>query len=248
MITHPHSIFLRQFPDYHTNQVLRLAQELGEPIPVQHHIAHVAGLAAEHGIDELVGIAADGYGYGTDGAAWGGEVIVWRGGAWERAGSLTPVPMPGGDLATRRPGRMAASYLLAAGLDPAASGLAPDEIEAVRIQVERKLNSPSTTSAGRFLDAVTAWLGIAQARTYEGEPAMRLEAAASGGIAHPEVVKLIQEQLGDYVSVTMKTVPSKHLSESASYDETSAAALDALEGARLVKRYSATLKPAGKTT
>jgi len=169
----------------------RLAQELGEPIPVQHHIAHVAGLAAEHGIDELVGIAADGYGYGTDGAAWGGEVIVWRGGAWERAGSLTPVPMPGGDLATRRPGRMAASYLLAAGLDPAASGLAPDEIEAVRIQVERKLNSPSTTSAGRFLDAVTAWLGIAQARTYEGEPAMRLEAAASGGIAHPEVVKLM---------------------------------------------------------
>ena len=163
----------------------RLAQELGEPIPVQHHIAHVAGLAAEHGIDELVGIAADGYGYGTDGAAWGGEVIVWRGGAWERAGSLTPVPMPGGDLATRRPGRMAASYLLAAGLDPAASGLAPDEIEAVRIQVERKLNSPSTTSAGRFLDAVTAWLGIARARTYEGEPAMRLEAAASGGIAHP---------------------------------------------------------------
>lgn len=163
----------------------RLAAELGQPVPIQHHVAHVAGLAAEHGIDELVGIAADGYGYGPDGEAWGGEIIVWRRGAWERAGSLAPVPMPGGDLATLRPGRMAAAYLLAAGLDPAASGLTPDEVRAVRLQVERKLNCPSTTSAGRFLDAVAAWIGIAQARTYEGEPAMRLEAAASRGRAHP---------------------------------------------------------------
>ncbi|GAB4307773.1 MAG: carbamoyltransferase HypF [Candidatus Bipolaricaulota bacterium] len=163
----------------------RLAAELGEAIPVQHHVAHVAGLAAEHGVTDVVGIAADGYGYGADGEAWGGEVIVWRRGSWERVGSLAPVPMPGGDLATLRPGRMAASYLLAAGLDPREAGLRQDELEAVRIQIERKLNCPHTTSAGRFLDAVAAWLGIAGARTYEGEPAMRLEAAARGGTAHP---------------------------------------------------------------
>ncbi|MCD6320730.1 carbamoyltransferase HypF, partial [Candidatus Bipolaricaulota bacterium] len=76
----------------------RLAEELGERvIRVQHHVAHVAGLVGEHGLPELVGIAMDGYGYGTDGAAWGGEVIVWRKGEWRRAGSLVPVPMPGGD-------------------------------------------------------------------------------------------------------------------------------------------------------
>ncbi len=173
-----------------------LARELGEPIPVQHHVAHVAGLAAEHGVEELVGIAADGYGYGEDGEAWGGEVIVWRRGQWKRAGSLVPVPMPGGDLATLRPRRMAASYLLSAGLDRATSGLTPDEMKAVRIQIERKLNCPSTTSAGRFLDAVAAWLGIALERTYDGEPAMRLEAAAARGTAHevPLVCREFEER------------------------------------------------------
>ena len=159
----------------------RLASELGEPVPVQHHVAHVAGLAVEWDVDEIVGIAADGYGYGEDGMAWGGEVLVWEGGRYRRAGSLTPVPLPGGDLATLRPGRMAASYLIAAGLDPQDSGLSPRELAAVRLQIERNLNCPLTTSAGRFLDAVSAWLGLCQERTYEGEPAMRLEAAAAAG-------------------------------------------------------------------
>ncbi|MDY0392303.1 MAG: carbamoyltransferase HypF [Candidatus Bipolaricaulis sp.] len=172
----------------------RLACELGEAIPVQHHVAHIAGLAAEHGIEELVGIAADGYGYGTDGEAWGGEVIAWRRGEWDRAGSLRPLPLPGGDRATLRPGRMAASYLLAAGLDPAEAGLPPVELDVVRVQIERGVNCPSTTSAGRFLDAVAAWLGIAGERTYEGEPAMRLEAAARRGNARP--VPLAVRELG----------------------------------------------------
>jgi len=161
----------------------RLAQELGKALPVQHHVAHVAGLAAEWGVDTLVGIAADGYGYGEDGQAWGGEILVWRKGAVTRAGSLLPVPMPGGDLATLRPARMAASYLLAAGLDPAGSNLSPAERQAVNIQIERGVNCPLTTSAGRFLDAVAAWLGISRERTYEGEPAMRLEATAAQGQA-----------------------------------------------------------------
>ena len=160
----------------------RLAEELGERvIRVQHHVAHVAALAGEHGLSELVGIAVDGYGYGADGAAWGGEVIVWRAGRWLRAGSLAPVPMPGGDLATLQPGRMAASFLLAAGLDPEETGLPPRELRIVVRQIERKLNCPETTSAGRFLDAVAAWLGLCHERTYEGEPAMRLETAAAGG-------------------------------------------------------------------
>jgi hydrogenase maturation protein HypF len=161
----------------------RLGAELGEVIPVQHHVAHVAALAGEWGAQALVGIAADGYGFGEDGGAWGGEVIAWERGGWHRAGSLRPVPMPGGDLATLRPGRMAASFLVAAGLDPEGSGLSSTELKIVKFQIERGINCPVTTSAGRFLDAVAAWLGICRERTYEGEPAMRLEAVAAQG--HP---------------------------------------------------------------
>ncbi len=177
-IPQPRNIACDLHPRFATS---RLAQQLGEPIPVQHHVAHVAGLAAEHGLSALVGIAADGYGYGLDGQAWGGEVILWREGKFERKGSLRPVPLPGGDLATLRPGRMAASFLQAAGLDPRASGLSQRELQAVLLQIDRQLNCPFTTGAGRFLDAVAAWLGICRERTYEGEPAMKLEAAAARG-------------------------------------------------------------------
>lgn len=163
----------------------RLAQELGEAIPVQHHVAHAAGLAGEHGLEELLAIALDGYGYGLDGTAWGGEVILWQRGEFRRVGSLLPVPMPGGDLATLRPGRMAASFLHLAGLDPRESGLEAKELKMVLAQIERGLNAPPTTSAGRFLDAVAAWLGISRERTYEGEPPMRLEAAAASGTPVP---------------------------------------------------------------
>jgi hydrogenase maturation protein HypF len=171
----------------------RLAEELGEAFPVQHHVAHVAGLSGEHGVRELVGIAVDGYGYGLDGTAWGGEVILWGEGRFRRVGSLRPVPMPGGDRAALRPGRMSASFLLAAGLSPEESGLPPAELRAVLVQIERGLNAPLTTSAGRFLDAVAAWLGICSTRTYEGEPAMRLEALAARGQPLPSPIPISQE-------------------------------------------------------
>jgi len=159
----------------------RLAEEWGKAIPIQHHVAHVAGLAGENGAEELVGIAVDGYGYGLDGTAWGGEVILWRRGEFRRVGHLRPVPMPGGDLAALRPGRMAASFLYAAGLPPDEAGLPEEERKMVLSQLGRGLNAPLTTSAGRFLDAVAAWLGICSERTYEGEPAMKLEALAAQG-------------------------------------------------------------------
>jgi len=171
----------------------KLAEEWGEAIPVQHHVAHVAGLAGEHGIWEIVGIAIDGYGYGLDGTAWGGEVIVWRRGDFRRVGHLRPVPMPGGDLAAFRPGRMAASFLFAAGLPPEESGLSPEELRVVLAQIERGLNAPPTTSAGRFLDAVAAWLGVSRERTYEGEPAMCLEAFAALGKPKPFEPPIFQE-------------------------------------------------------
>ncbi len=171
----------------------RLAREVADTagaqvIAVQHHAAHAAATLAEHGLEDGVVVVLDGYGYGDDGAAWGGETFAVRDGVIERAASLRPVPLPGGDLATRFPLRAAAGYLWAAGFRGdalrerlAARGLADAAADVVTQQLARAVNAPATTSAGRFLDAVAAWLGVCRERTYEGEPAMRLEAAARTG-------------------------------------------------------------------
>jgi hydrogenase maturation protein HypF len=171
----------------------RLAQELGEKfgcpvIPVQHHYAHLAGLMAEHNVDELVGIVCDGFGYGLDGTAWGGEVLYSNTEGFRRLGHLQPQPMVGGDLATRYPLRMAAGILSKAvdiegWLRSRSRFLPHGEVEASLIAEElRKGRAPIwTTSCGRVLDAVSAILDICQERTYEGEPAMKLESAALKG-------------------------------------------------------------------
>ncbi len=223
----------------------KLAEELGEAVPVQHHVAHVAGLAGEHGVEELVGIAVDGYGYGLDGTAWGGEVILWQRGEFQRAGHLRPVPMPGGDLATFRPGRMAASFLSLAGLPPEEAGLPPEELRLVLAQIEKKLNAPVTTSAGRFLDAVAAWLGVCQERTYEGEPAMKLEACAAQGHPIPIGLPVVQR---DGVFVVETTEIFRELwrlrEEGAKREDIAATAQDAL--ARALARIAVSIaKEAG---
>jgi hydrogenase maturation protein HypF len=169
----------------------RLAREWADAtgavsVPVQHHVAHLASVMAEHRLSEAVGIVADGYGYGADGAAWGGEVFSARGGEVERAAFLRPVLLPGGDLATRSPLRIVAGYLSELGWEDervrealVGRGMSREQAAGVLLQVRHRVNAPPSTSAGRFLDAVAAWTGICRERTYEGEPAMRLEAAAT---------------------------------------------------------------------
>ena len=171
----------------------RLAEEIAQAsgarlVRVQHHEAHLSSVMAEYGLDRAVGVVLDGYGYGRDGEAWGGEILLANDGRIRRVGSLTPVRLPGGDLATQHPLRMAASYLLAGGTGPEEAeaflqgrGMAADEAHVVRLQAEGTVSAAWTTSAGRFLDAVSAWLGVCCERTYEGEPAMRVEAIAASG-------------------------------------------------------------------
>ncbi|MDD5219397.1 MAG: carbamoyltransferase HypF [Candidatus Bipolaricaulis sp.] len=168
-----------------------LAEEMatasgGRVVRVQHHVAHLASVMAEHRVEDAVGVVLDGYGYGQDGSAWGGEIFVASGGIVERVGSLRAVRLPGGDVATRFPLRVAAAYLAEAGVPLARleaelsrRGLGAEASGALLRQWERGVNAPRTTSAGRFLDGVAAWLGVCRERTYEGEPAMRLEAAAA---------------------------------------------------------------------
>ena len=169
-------------------------------VRVQHHAAHLASVMVEHNCQSCVGIVLDGYGFGGDGHAWGGEIFAAKEQQMLRAGSLLPVQMPGGDRAATHPLRMAASFLLAGSGDPdivreqlVRQGMNRAEAQVVVRQMQHEINVPKTTSAGRFLDAVAALLGVCVSRTYEGEPAMRLEAAAIQGQARNLNPRVIEE-------------------------------------------------------
>lgn len=164
----------------------RLAYELGEKydaevIPIQHHHAHSIALANDHSIDEMVVIAADGVGYGSDGTSWGGEILYTDINSFERMAYLQPQLMPGGDMATKYPARMLASILNDEELiKPYANYFKYGEIEIKNIfkQIESGINVGKSTSTGRVLDSMAVALEIANERTYEGECSMKLESCA----------------------------------------------------------------------
>ncbi|MCL4430095.1 MAG: carbamoyltransferase HypF, partial [Chloroflexi bacterium] len=173
-----------------------LAKELAEaegtqPVQVQHHHAHAAALMAEHGLDEIVAVTCDGYGYGSDGGAWGGEILFCtrESAEFKRLAHLEAQPLLGGDLASRYPVRLAAGMLHKAGVNVEDwlmqnSGHLPyGETEAKLIldQLKGGKGTVETTSCGRVLDAVSAVLGVCFERSYEGEPAMKLESTALSG-------------------------------------------------------------------
>jgi hydrogenase maturation protein HypF len=166
----------------------RFARELAaenslELVPVQHHRAHIA--AATTG--PCIGIAIDGVGYGDDGTVWGGEVFCGQVPELKRVAHLEPVAMPGGDLATRFPERML--YGILPDVDVlgllASRGWPDVELGVLKKQVSSGFNVPVTSSTGRVLDAASALFGICRERTYDGEPAMKLESAAAGMAKEP---------------------------------------------------------------
>ncbi|MEM2577426.1 MAG: carbamoyltransferase HypF [Candidatus Bathyarchaeia archaeon] len=169
----------------------RLSEEYGcRVLQVQHHYAHTAALLAEHGLNEIIAICCDGYGYGLDGGAWGGEIIFGSLNPLEfkRLGHLEEQPLLGGDMATRYPIRVAAGILykrvdieewLMENSINLPHGLR--EAQLILSKLKRGDVRIKTTSCGRVLDAASAILGVCYERTYEGEPAMKLESAAING-------------------------------------------------------------------
>jgi hydrogenase maturation protein HypF len=155
-------------------------------IGVQHHHAHVASCLADNGVDgRVLGIAWDGTGYGPDGTVWGGEFLVADLLGFERAGHFELVPLPGGDAAVREPWRMAAAFLRTAyGSTMAKLDLAlvrrldPAAWRTLSRAIDRGLNAPMTSSAGRLFDAVASLLGVRDRVEFEGQAAMELEALA----------------------------------------------------------------------
>lgn len=189
----PERIACDMHPDYlATRYAQERAQKEALPLlPVQHHHAHMAACLADNGWDRpepVIGLCFDGTGYGTDGAIWGGEVLTGGYQAFQRRFHLAYVPQPGGDQAVRKPARMALAHLWAAGLDwegdlPPMLELCAEERTVLRTQLERQINTPLTSSMGRFFDAASALIGVRQIATYEGQAAIELEALAAPGEA-----------------------------------------------------------------
>lgn len=182
-------------PAYHTGRRgADLARARGLPLEkVQHHHAHVAAVLAERGWPReggpVIGIALDGLGWGDDDTAWGAEVLCCDYTVSRRVARLRPVPLPGGDQASREPWRMLLSHLDSAlGADAADAGLAATglgdlfagkPVATLRAMMTTGVNAPPASSAGRLFDAVAALLRLAPDRlSHEGEAAMALEALA----------------------------------------------------------------------
>lgn len=183
----PEAIFSDKHPGYLST---RFARELASErnllhIQVQHHHAHIASCMADNGITEkVIGVAMDGTGYGDDDTIWGGEFLIADYAAIERVGSMAPAVMPGGEAAIRRPARMLAAYREHLGsqshpkLDECLNNLlSREELTVLVQQLERRINSPVTTSCGRLFDAAAALIGFHEPK-YEGHSAMLFEAEA----------------------------------------------------------------------
>ncbi|MFC5720923.1 carbamoyltransferase HypF [Streptomyces gamaensis] len=178
-------------PDYLSTQWAR-ALPVGRRIAVQHHHAHVAACAAEHGLrGRFLGVAYDGLGLGDDGTLWGGEILLADLVRYRRVGRFGAAPLPGGAAAVRRPARMALGYLYGAeelGTPPPSAAMVRSfterldarEAAVVRAMVARGVNCPRASSAGRLFDAAASLLGLGDDVSYEGQAAVALEAAAGG--------------------------------------------------------------------
>jgi hydrogenase maturation protein HypF len=223
----PKIIAYDMHPDYlPTKYAKEMATESGLGlVPVQHHHAHIVSGMVDNGIDSpVIGVALDGTGYGSDGHIWGGEFLVTDYRGFTRVGQFEYLPLPGGALAIKKPYRTAIGYLLRL---LGENALRPDlpllknvdeaEIDIIRQQIEKKLNSPLTSSCGRLFDAVSALIGIRGEIKYEAQAAIELEMVAYDAaneareypfsIVEQNGVSLIK--IGDLFSAILKEIDKK---------------------------------------
>jgi hydrogenase maturation protein HypF len=199
-------------PEYLSTKYAKELEEEGLPaVGIQHHHAHVASCLADNerpSGERVIGVALDGTGYGTDGAVWGGEFLegsIAEG--FVRRAHLEYAPMPGGSAAIRQPWRMALAQLVTLYGEEEVSKLplamvreaGEQNVRLVVRLVERGLNTPPTSSAGRLFDAVAALTGVPGSRrtTYEGQAAVELELAADGPASRGYPFRLRPSEAGE---------------------------------------------------
>ncbi|MBL6928923.1 MAG: carbamoyltransferase HypF [Rhodospirillales bacterium] len=171
-------------PDFHSS---RYAHEMGlKTVAVQHHHAHVAAIMAEHGLEgPVLGLSLDGFGLGPENQSWGGELLRVDARGYERIGHLALLMQPGGDAAARQPWRMGAAVLHALGRNDEISrtyaGIEGSGV--IAAMMERGVNCPVTSSAGRLFDAACGLLGVQLVAEFEGQAPMMLESM----VRHPQI-------------------------------------------------------------
>jgi hydrogenase maturation protein HypF len=210
-------------PDFFSSRhAARLATQLRVPAhAVQHHHAHIAALAAEHRIETpILGLALDGVGLGSDGAAWGGELLWVDGASCERLGRLRPLRLPGGDRAAREPWRMAAAALARAGRgDEIVMKFSAERGAALVAELlARGVNAPETSSMGRWFDAAAGMLGVCPRMSFEGQAPMLLEglAARHGAVeAEPDLFAISGANELDLTALVLSLATERNASRGA---------------------------------
>lgn len=183
-------------------------------VGVQHHHAHMASCMADNGLDDrrMIGLSFDGTGYGTDGAIWGGEVLLASYADFERFAHLEYLPLPGGDSAIRSPWRIAAGYAHALGIEvddlPFLQNLDKQALCILRQQIDKKLNSPFTSSMGRLFDAAASLIGIRNDVTYEAQAAIEMEALSKTSLPAAKSYPFIVEETKNGTIVRLKKLLS----------------------------------------
>jgi len=171
------AVAIDKHPGYDSRVVgKKFAEESSaELFEIQHHHAHAASLMLENNLDESVVLSLDGLGYGDDGTFWGGEVLYSNFETFDRLGHLQNIPLLGGDMATKDPRRLVFAIFNSFGKEIYFKG------EKADIFSKMIKKAPQSSSLGRILDAISCYLDICCKRTYDGEPAMKLESYLARG-------------------------------------------------------------------
>jgi len=204
----PRAIAHDLHPDYFSTQWARQAADLSpaELAPVQHHHAHLASCLAENEVEgPVLGVIWDGTGYGPDGTVWGGEFLWGDAMGFERVAHLRTFRLPGGEAAVREPRRTAlgvlwehfgAEALEWEDLAPMAA-FSASERRLIQRMLEREVNSPLTSSAGRLFDAVAALVGLRQEIRFEAQAAMMLEYAVDEAVTDAYPLPMGKSQISN---------------------------------------------------
>jgi hydrogenase maturation protein HypF len=208
-------------PDYaSTRYATALASQKDglQLVPVQHHHSHIVSCMVDNAIDTpVIGVAFDGTGFGSDGHLWGGEFLLADYKGFQRLGHLEYLPLPGGELAIKKPYRTALAYNLKLlgksslnNMLPLLEDIPESEINMIEHQIRTGLNTPETSSIGRLFDAVSAFCGIRKLIDYDGQAAIELEMAAyeaseSTTESYPFTIK---EEGGTYIIHILELISS----------------------------------------